>query len=883
MNWLDSVVLWRRKGASVVRASGPIMRWPLVLSLLIMLVSTALPSHAAASNLLEGKGPVRSNGAQNVGRLTDDYQAQPGGAWDSHLTVRLPGGTEGVVYDLGKVSPIGAAYLQADNNDEYILEGSLDGRDFSPIWVAPPVSAPGLQARMTDSLRASARFVKLTARGGDGRFSLSELQLFPERPRDFPPRVRERSGLPLPELVRSKMLLAVFALLFWVFATRRGMANHWFWLMSLVPAAAAVLLYQVMSDAWPVTGRDVSLARGLAAGLAGLVLLRWIVAPKLYPAHPMASLGTLAISAAVGFMGFYNLGHPQFRDQAANEPLYVHNFDMRVYYPVAKYFPELRFNGLYQASVAAYVDDVPGVSLDSLANVELRDLTNHRMTRVSDVKDQINAIQSRFSPPRWEAFKTDMRYFRETMGVKDYLGSMVDHGGNATPVWLTVAHFIFAGTVASNATLWWAGMLDPILILLALGIIGRTFGIRTMLVSAVVFGANDFYMFGSNWGGATLRHDWMAYLAIGICSLKAKRPRVGGAFLALSALIRAFPALALASLAIPAGWSLFEHWREHRKLPSLREFLDEHKDFVQAVVGATACIVAFFLLSSMVFSFDAWPEWFAKVRLLDSTPHTNHVSLRALVAGSTHLQRVLMEERSVVFAACAALVVAMIVLLGRKKSLDQAALLGTLLIPIVFNPANYYIHFIFVLPLLARERRGDEDRPFSLLDTGVLWAILAVCVTQYWTTLVARDYDLHFQMATAVFFAGMTGLFACLLRREWLTQGFVFAAPGVISASNELAYDEDDLDSDDTSYRDDVEDGEDGEDGPDEGVLNESERLVQDAAAEHSESPKDASSQNATGKSKASRKGGSKSNEPKAPESAEQVETSTHDENDSDR
>ncbi len=780
MNWLGFVVHRERARERLTRIMARAARGAALLGVLLAVVAVSRPCGATEGNLLSGKAPIRAVGAAHTARLTDGQQAEEGGAWDSPLTVRLGPSSE-IVYDLGKPTPIAAAYLQADNNDEYILSGSLDGKEYDVLWVAEAVANPGLQARARAQLQGSARFVKLTARGGDSRFSVSEIQVFAEAPANFPPSVRKRPSTPLPELVRSKMLLVALGLLFWVLVTQRETRRAWLWTTALAPAFAGYLLFEEMALAWPVGAREVSFARGLCAGVAGLSLLRWVIAPKRYPANRIASMTTLGLAGVAAFFSFYNLGHPQFRDAARNEPLYVHNFDMRVYYPVAKYFPELRFDGLYQASVAAYVDDVPGVTLENLEHVELRDLRNHRMTRVRDVKDEIRSIRSRFSDPRWEEFKTDMRYFRETMGVRDYLGSMIDHGGNATPVWLALAHVIFSGTTASNPTLWWTGMLDPVLILLALLVIGRTFGIRTMLVSAVVFGANDFYMFGSNWGGATLRHDWMAYLAMGICALKVRRPALGGGLLALSALIRAFPALALVGLAIPVAWSIVERYRETGRVPALQELRDAHREFIRAVAGAVVCVLAFFLFASLLFGFDAWPEWFAKVRLLDSTPHTNHVSLKALIAGSTHLQATLLQERAIIFAACALLIGGIIVVLGRRQPLDQAALLGSLMIPVVFNPANYYIHFIFVLPMLARERRQDARAPYSLLDSAVLWSLLAICVAQYWTTLV-KDYDLHFQMATAIYFAGITGLFASLLRREWLAGGLPWLDPPPVAA-----------------------------------------------------------------------------------------------------
>ena len=72
-------------------------------------------------------------------------------------------------------------------------------------------------------------------------------------------------------------------------------------------------------------------------------------------------------------------------------------------------------------------------------------------------------------------------------------------------------------------------MFDLVLLLLTFVMIGRCFGLRTALVSMVVFGSNDFIMYGTNWAGSTLRHDWLAYLGLGACAVKSEPLRPGRA------------------------------------------------------------------------------------------------------------------------------------------------------------------------------------------------------------------------------------------------------------------------------------------------------------------------------------------------------------------
>src|SRR4029078_4002715 len=67
---------------------------------------------------------------------------------------------------------------QGDNNDDYILSVSDDGTDFRPLWTARPVGSPGLRARSTEALQGQARWLRLSARGGDHVYSVTELQVW---------------------------------------------------------------------------------------------------------------------------------------------------------------------------------------------------------------------------------------------------------------------------------------------------------------------------------------------------------------------------------------------------------------------------------------------------------------------------------------------------------------------------------------------------------------------------------------------------------------------------------------------------------------------------------------------------------------------------------
>src|SRR5581483_1996082 len=262
-------------------------------------------------------------------------------------------------------------------------------------------------------------------------------------------------------------------------------------------------------------------------------------------------LTVLGGAAALALLCFLNLGRPQFFDAGRGQPTFLHHYDMRCYYLIAKYLPELRFDGVYVASADAVAEER---GREALRNVPLRDLRDHKMTKFGDVFAHADEVRARFSPERWEMFKSDALYFRKAMGDPGFLDSMRDHGGNATPVWFLLAWLLFKGAPASDAALWSGVLLDVVLVLLAFLTLWRGFGLRAALVGATLFGAMDFYQFGTNWFGAALRHDWLALWCLALCALKESRPFLAGALLSWSTLIRAFPALAFITLAVPSIW-----------------------------------------------------------------------------------------------------------------------------------------------------------------------------------------------------------------------------------------------------------------------------------------------------------------------------------------
>jgi hypothetical protein len=714
--------------------------------------------------LIGGRAPSRAEGVAFAERITDGLVPRPGTAWNSNRTATFGSRRAFVEYDLGSEQPVAAAALLADNNDHYELLGSKDGQRFEPLWTAESVSGSGLRWRQASDLSGSVRYLRLQARRGDASISVGELLVFSDRSVALPPPLREVSAMGSDLEVRSALLVLATAFFLGVGFAYQGASLLWLGALALAVLAAAVPLARAFAAAWPIEQLEVSLTRGVVAALAMAVVAREAFGPRRYPAHRGAQLITLSLAAAVSVLAFYNLGRAQFHDHRSGEPSYVHNYDMRVYYPVAKYFDELRYDGLYLASVATYAEEHGGPNASHLQKVELRDLRDHRMRRVEEVRDEVIAIKDRFSPERWASLKEDMRYFWETMGARNYLGSMRDHGGNATPFWLAVAHLMFAKTQASNGVLLLAALLDPLLLLGLFVAMWRAFGVRTALVALVVFGANDFYMFGSNWAGATLRHDWMVYLGLGGCALKTKRWALGGALLAMSALIRAFPAIALLALVAPAAWWLVERTRATGRVPSVRELVGEHQWLWRTALGALGCAAVVFLFSSAVLGIEAWPLWVKKIASFTSDPHVNHVSLLTVTSGSEGNQGAVRASRLPFHVAVTAVYLGLALWASRRAAPHQLALLGMMMMPVLMYPANYYIHFIFLLPMIVDEEPAGS-RPRLSEHTAKIWLLLlGLCAAQYFTV---KDKDLaqHFYNASVLLMATILAMLLVMVAK----------------------------------------------------------------------------------------------------------------------
>ncbi len=634
------------------------------------------------------------------GRLTDGVVAFEGDDWLAPTAVELRAPAE---WALGEERAFSGAAIQSDHNDSYIISVSDDGNTWRDAFFADAVNENGLRTREMRGHATKARFVRLRGERGDGRFSVSEIELFERRSDSV---LLKTTWLPSHPLDRNWAALALFTVVALLITRFKPSVGRF--VMGGVAVAAALVCWQTLR--LEQSQERVSWVRLVIASLAlATVLLepaarsRWFVA-------------VLGFCGVMGVLCFLNLGRPQFHDAGANRPTFLHHYDMRTYFPIAKYFSELRFDGVYAASVAVVAEERGG--LDTMAATPLRNLRDHEVRSVGESKQYIEEVRARFTKERWAQFQTDMQYFRDSMGDGGFLGSMNDHGGNATPVWFMSAKLLFGSMPASNFSLWVGVLADAFLVLLAFASLWWAYGPRTAFIAMTAFGTMDFYMFGTNWFGAALRHDWLALWCLGVAMLKKERFILAGAFLVWAALIRAFPALTFVTLAAPLVWPLIRRqpvsWRAVRGIG----------------IGAGGFGLILFFASSLMFGFDSWPEWLRKVAMLNASGHVNNIAIKTYVVSD-----------QVPWLLTCVVIVGLVLLAIRTAALDEAAAWGVALIGVVFNPANYYLHCLFILAVLGGEREHRRSGRVPWL------ALLGMCIGCYFTNLTT-NLETHFRRET---------------------------------------------------------------------------------------------------------------------------------------
>ncbi|WPB73848.1 peptidoglycan DD-metalloendopeptidase family protein [Archangium violaceum] len=112
--------------------------------------------------------------------ITNTVFAPEGQYWRDLGYVAVLGVGSYLIVDLGAVHPLARVVVQADNNDGYLLESSLDGVTWSALADISSYGGAGMRTRPMVTLpsRVDARYVRISPTWGDNSYSISELELY---------------------------------------------------------------------------------------------------------------------------------------------------------------------------------------------------------------------------------------------------------------------------------------------------------------------------------------------------------------------------------------------------------------------------------------------------------------------------------------------------------------------------------------------------------------------------------------------------------------------------------------------------------------------------------------------------------------------------------
>jgi hypothetical protein len=228
------------------------------------------------AGVLRSKLPAAARGVANVKRLTDGIAAATGDPSRTDLTAVFSSADAFVTWDLGAEQPVRCALIDADGDDRYTLALSSDGNTFTPLWTADPDEEGGQQLRAGRDLKGAGRYLRLTAAGGDGRWSVAELSAWTDCPKSWPPLAMQK-GVPDDQALRRKLLAFTALAALYILLYRKRLPD-WAKLLGVVPAGLAIAVVIQLAQEWPPPSGAAPLLAGAVASpiVAAVIRTLWL-------------------------------------------------------------------------------------------------------------------------------------------------------------------------------------------------------------------------------------------------------------------------------------------------------------------------------------------------------------------------------------------------------------------------------------------------------------------------------------------------------------------------------------------------------------------------------------------------------------------------------
>jgi hypothetical protein len=347
--------------------------------------------------------------------------------------------------------------------------------------------------------------------------------------------------------------------------------------------------------------RRLEASRFVKVGMLAAFGTLWLFVRRRGTAFRLLLSGVFFFVAFVAWFGFQN-------------PLKsLHPWETTHYYLGPKYFEELRYDGLYDEIARHEVAKGRGKLV--AANV-IRDLSTYELDSGTVALDPGLAAKTRLGPARSREFSSDADRIRRLFKYRHFQKVTEDHGYNATPLFTVVFGGLFQTLEPSRVVLVALALADILLVLGGLSALWLAFGPSPACLAALVVGLGEPWAF--LWtGGSIGRYLWFFLFCSGLALLKSDRRFLAGFALCMAGLLRAFPLVFLAGLAVVTIYRMSRG--------------EERREGTLLLLGISCALVIGLVLPSVVYSAGIYGEFFANLRLHSQNLSQNRIGLGAML------------------------------------------------------------------------------------------------------------------------------------------------------------------------------------------------------------------------------------------------------------
>ena len=399
----------------------------------------------------------------------------------------------------------------------------------------------------------------------------------------------------------------------------------------------------------------------------------------------------------------------------ANE--YVHRHDTFHYLLGPRYFAELGYTDLYactlaELSSAQYPDHYP-----------VRDLRTYWVQTAARIR-VLQPCEDNFAPDRRDRWRADLQLFTDHRN-RLLGGILEDRGYNGPPFHAAVAGAIANRIPLTPATHNLVPLFDVAMLCAMVAGVVWVFGWPIGLLFGLFFFTNA----ADRWaiiGGSFLRYPWMAFLALSLAALHARRHATAGSLMALSALLNIFPVVFAAGIAARAA---MRSWRE-RSLPT------EYRRFFAA--GLLTGVLGLGIGALPGNGLENYANWWHNIQLHNAEPFVgNGVGLKypftfrggitqAADQSTQVMRQMWFEQVRPWYWALAALFLGLAAWVAARTDDDVEAsgVLGFTLFFVLLGTVTYYFAAAAVM-ILALHRRISEPIGAALVALFFVTSLLA--------------------------------------------------------------------------------------------------------------------------------------------------------------